>query len=127
MPRVLCGQAQGRGGSYGRKEDAERLGFRKEVACTLWDVVAKFKKRADDAQAEFLGAIELRNEIFEEEQALLSEKEDWAREHAVLIREKEEVQREISMKVKDNKMLFCVFLCMLAVMVAVLVGVILKK
>ena len=57
----------------------------------------------------------------------MSEKEDWARERAVLIREKEEVQREISMRVKDNKMLFCVFLCMLAVMVAVLVGVILKK
>jgi len=64
-----------------------------EVACTLWDVVAQFKKRANDAQADLLGAIQLRNEMFKEKEALLNEKEYWARERAVLIREEEEFQR----------------------------------
>ena len=61
-----------------------------EVACTLWDVVAQFKKGADDTQANHLGAIQLRNEMFQEKEALLNEKEVWSKERSVLIREKED-------------------------------------
>jgi len=60
-----------------------------EVACTLWHVVAKFKKRADDAQADLLRAIQLRNEMYEEKEALITEKEDLAKERAVLVSQKE--------------------------------------
>ena len=62
-----------------------------EVACTLWDVVAQFKKRADDAQADLLGEIQLRNEMIQEKEALLNEKEVWSRERAVLITEEEDI------------------------------------
>ncbi|KAG2649984.1 hypothetical protein PVAP13_1NG182300 [Panicum virgatum] len=32
-----------------------------KVACTLWDVVDQYKKKADEAKADFMGAIALRN------------------------------------------------------------------
>ena len=58
-----------------------------EVACTLWDVVAMYKKKADEAKADFMGAIALRNQEYEEKEALLREKdalltkkEDWIKE-----------------------------------------------
>jgi len=99
-----------------------------------------YKKKADEAKADLLGAISLRNEMFEEKEALLSEKEDWTKERAVLIREKEEYQREsiqrarfarascttlqqrIAGEVQDKKMMFGVILCMLGVMVSLLFG-----
>ena len=104
-----------------------------------------YKKKADEAKADLLGAISLRNEMFEEKEALLSEKEDWTKERAVLIREMEEYQREsiqrarfarascttlqqrIAGEVQDKKMMFGVILCMLGVMVSLLFGVILKQ
>ena len=116
-----------------------------EVACTLWDVVAKFKKTADDAQADLLGAIQLRNEIYEEKEALLSEKEVWAKERAFLVSQKEALQREATMRarfahvscstlqdriareVQDKKMMFVVIVCMLGVLVSILFGIVLKK
>ena len=115
-----------------------------EVACTLWDVVAMYKKKADEAKADLLGVISLRNEMFEEKEALLSEKEDWTKERAVLIRE-EEYQREsiqrarfarvscttlqqrIAGEVQDKKMLFGVILCMLGLMVSMFSGFMLKQ
>jgi len=116
-----------------------------EVACTLWDVVAMYKKKADEAEADFLGAIALRNEMFEEKEALLSEKEDWIKEQAVLIRDKEEYQREsiqrarfarascttlqqrIASEVQNKKMLFGVILCMIGLMVSLMFGVVFKQ
>ena len=104
-----------------------------------------YKKKVDEAKADLLGVISLRNEMFEEKEALLSEKEDWTKERAVLIREKEEYQREsiqrarfarascttlqqrIAGEVQDKKMMFGVILCMLGVMVSLLFGVILKQ
>ena len=77
--------------------------------------------------------------MFKEKEALLNEKEYWARERAVLIRE-EELQRESSMRarfaqiacstlqariaseVHDKKMLFAVILALFGVMVALLFG-----
>ena len=73
MPTFLC-QGKSLKCRFVKWIDDEWPAKFQEVACTLWDVVAKFKKRADDAQVEFLGAIQLRNEIFEEKEALLSEK-----------------------------------------------------
>ena len=125
--------------------DDEWLAKFQEVACTLWDVVDQYKKKADEAKADLLGVISLWNEMFEEKEALLSEKEDWTKERAVLIREKEEYQREsiqrarfarascttlqqrIAGEVQDKKMMFGVILCMLGVMVSLLFGVILKQ
>ena len=116
-----------------------------EVACTLWDVVAKLKKRADDAQADLLGAIQLRNEMYEEKEALITEKEDWAKERVVLVSQKEVSQKEatlrvrfahascstlqdrISREVQDKKMVFAVIVCMIGLMVAILFGIVLKK
>ena len=116
-----------------------------EVACTLWDVVAKYKKKADDAQADFLGAIALRNDLFEEKEALVREKEEWSKERALLIRDKEEYQREsiqrarfarascttlqqrIAGEVQDKKMLFGVLLCMLSLIVSMCCGFMLKQ
>ena len=58
-----------------------------EVARTLWDVVDQYKKKADEAKADFMGAIALRNQEYEEKEALLREKdalltkkEDWIKE-----------------------------------------------
>ena len=83
--------------------------------------------------------------MFEEKEALLSEKEDWTKARAVLIREMEEYQREsiqrarfarvscttlqqrIAGEVQDKKMLFGVILCMLGLMVSMFSGFMLKQ
>jgi hypothetical protein len=109
-----------------------------EVACTLWDVVAQFKKRANDAQADLLGAIQLRNEMFKEKEALLNEKEYWARERAFSFERRNSressmrarfaqiacstLQARIASEVHDKKMLFAVILALFGVMVALLFG-----
>lgn len=109
-----------------------------QVAASLWDVVAQFKKKADDCQADFLDAIQMRNEVFEEKEALLGEKEDWAREKATLLFGKERISNELSMRTRfaqascstlvsrinseqhDKKMLVGVILCLLGLLVAMM-------
>lgn len=115
-----------------------------EVAATLWDVVGKFKKTADEAQAALLGAIQLRNEVVEVNKALLEEKEHLVREKSFLQKEKEGVERELVIRtkfahviantlqfrvkneVKEKKLLLAVILCMLTVMFPFMVGVVMK-
>lgn len=116
-----------------------------EVAATLWDVVAQFKKKADDAQTDLLGAIQLRNEVMEDKEALLEEKEDWAIEKAALVQEKARIRRELSMRTRfarascstlasrinsqelDKKVLVGVILCLLGLLVAMMLSVVLKN
>ena len=99
-----------------------------------------------------MGAIALRNQEYEEEEALLHEKdalltkkEDWIKERDVLIKEKQEYQREsiqrdrfarvscttlqqrIAGEVQDKKMLFGVILCMLSLIVSMCCGFMLKQ
>ena len=115
-----------------------------EVAATLWDVVAQFKKKADDAQTYLLGAIPLRNEVMEDKEALLEE-EDWAIEKAALVQEKARIRRELSMRTRfarascstlasrinsqelDKKVLVGVILCLLGLQVAMMPSVVLKN
>ena len=61
-------------------------------------MVGKFKKSADDAKVDLLGAIQLRNDMYEEKEALLSENKDLAKEKGVLTREKEALQREADIR-----------------------------
>ena len=103
-----------------------------EVACTLWDVVAKYKKKADDSQADFLGAIALRNDLFEEKEALLiRDKEEYQRESIQRARFARAscttLQQRIAGEVQDKKMLFGVILCMLGLMVSMFSGFMLKQ
>ena len=111
----------------------------------FWDVVAKFKKRGDDAQVDLLGAIQLKNEMYEEKEALITEKEDWAKERVVLVSQKDVFQKEVALRarfahaccitlqdrisreVQDKKMLFAVIVCMIGLMVAILFGIVFKK
>ena len=83
--------------------------------------------------------------MFEEKEALLSEKEDWIKEQAVLIKDKEEYQGEsiqrarfarascttlqqrIASEVQNKKMLFGVILCMIGLMVSLMFGVVFKQ
>lgn len=87
-----------------------------EVAANIWKVIDNFKKKADDLQAELSVEIQLRKEMYEENEALMGEKEDWARQKEKLIMEKESLKK-----------VSCGFiLCLLGLMVAALFGVVLE-
>ena len=91
-----------------------------------------YKKKVDEAKADLLGAISLRNEMFEEKEALLiRDKEEYQRESIQRARFARAscttLQQRIAGEVQDKKMMFGVILCMLGVMVSLLFGVILKQ
>jgi Sec-independent protein translocase protein TatA len=65
-----------------------------KVASSIWEVVGKFKKQADEAQSDLLTAIQLRNDAQIEKEALLVEKGAWTREKEHLINEKERLERD---------------------------------
>jgi len=85
------------------------------------------------------------NEMYEEKEALITEKEDLAKERAVLVSQKEAFQKQaalrarfahascstlqdrITREVQDKKMVFAVIVCMIGLMVAILFGIVLKK
>ncbi|RCV31167.1 hypothetical protein SETIT_6G155400v2 [Setaria italica] len=126
-------------------KDDKCLAMFQEVAANIWEVVDNFKKKADDLQVDLLAEIQLRNEMYEEKEALMSEKEDWARQKENLIMEKERLERELTMRTLlaqtscstlenrirsdgyDKKMLYGFILCLLGLMVAILFGLILKN
>ena len=47
-----------------------------QIASGIWEVVEKFKKKADDLQVDLLEAIQLRNDAVEEKEAMLGEKQE---------------------------------------------------
>ncbi|KAK8451164.1 hypothetical protein SEVIR_6G161551v4 [Setaria viridis] len=126
-------------------KDDKCLAMFQEAAANIWEVVDNFKKKADDLQVDLLAEIQLRNEMYEEKEALMSEKEDWARQKENLIMEKERLERELTMRTLlaqttcstlenrirsdgyDKKMLYGFILCLLGLMVAILFGLILKN
>lgn len=71
-----------------------------KVASSIWEVVGKFKKQADEAQIDLLTAIQLRNDAQIEKEALLVEKVAWTREKEHLINEKERLERELAMRTR---------------------------
>ena len=91
-----------------------------------------YKKKADEAKADLLGAISLRNEMFEEKEALLiRDKEEYQRESIQRARFARAscttLQQRIAGEVQDKKMLFGVILCMLSLIVSMCCGFMLKQ
>lgn len=125
--------------------DYKWLPMFQKVAASIWEVIGKFKKQADEAQVDLLAAIQLRNDVYEEKEALLVEKVEWTREKESLIKEKESLEREMAMRTRlarttcstlenrimsdgnDKKMLYGLILSLFGVIVAVLLAVVFKN
>jgi predicted transcriptional regulator len=108
------------------------------VVASIGEVVGKFKKKLDDLQVDLLEAIQLRNDAVEENEAILSEKQEQLLENQRLEREFtmrtrlaqttcSTLQNRISNDLYDKNMLYGFILCMFRVIVAILFGIALKK
>jgi hypothetical protein len=116
-----------------------------KAAASIWEVVRKLKKQAQDAQIDLYATIQNRNEICLEKEALLDEKVQLIREKETIWGLKVALERELAIRTRlarttcetlqnrivsddnDKKMLYGLILALCGVLVAVLLAVVAKN
>ncbi|CAN6357137.1 unnamed protein product [Urochloa humidicola] len=62
-----------------------------QAICSLWDMVGQFIEKANASQVDAMAAVALRNEAYEEKEALISQKEELERQMQDVVRQKDEL------------------------------------
>jgi hypothetical protein len=71
-----------------------------KAAASIWEVVGKYKRIAEEAQVDLYAVIQNRNEICLEKEALLEEKNDLIKEKESIRGAKVALERELALRTR---------------------------